>query len=331
MPRAVSTCAPRAARALAAASLLLVLGAAEPQGQPLPERVDCALPAMVDSLRGALQQGSPALRRYMQLHIKEAALSFPAGELRALFAAERDPAMLEALGAALATKASHSEDLSLVDPILDRARSEADPRLRAASLAGMRGTASVEVLQKKGGVSYEDFIRDPSPEVRTAAVDNLLHENDKVHFGHDRGVSEAAIKAAAASPDPATAARLLTGTSMEQVGPEAVQTLVSQLASRSPELRAAAAKALGGVPAASADTAQRALVSRYPAESEHAVRAAILEGLVHLRLSGAAPTLQSLRSVDPTLALEIDAWLKVLAMHLQEWTLILREKQRLAP
>jgi len=318
------------ARALAAVSLLLLVGAGEPGGNP-PEKVPCSLPVMVDDLRAALKEGSPALRKYMKVLLKEAALTMPVGELQQAFANERDPEVLEALGAALATRASNSQDFTVVEPILDRARSDADPALRAGSLRGMRATGSVEIMEKSGRVSYEDFVRDPAPEVQSAAVENLIQEDAKVYFGHDRRVSEMAVKAAAACPDPALAAQLLAQTSMEQVGPEATRTLVEKLGSESPELRAAAARALGGVPAAQADTARRALVERYRTEGEQAVRAAILEGIVHLGLGGSRPTLESLRSVDPALAPEIDAWLKVLAMNLQEWSIILREKQRLAP
>jgi hypothetical protein len=166
--------------------------------------------------------------------------------------------------------------------------------------------------------------------VRAAAVDNLIFESAEVYFGHERAVSEAAVKAAAESRDPALAAKLLAETSMEQVGSRAVGTLVEKLASDSTELRAAAARALGGVPGAEAETATRALVERYRIEVERVVRAAILEGLVRLGLGGARPTLESLRSVDPALAPEIDAWLRVLAMNLQEWSIVLREKQRIS-
>jgi hypothetical protein len=316
-------------RALAVASFLLLLGAGEPGGKPAPEAAPCSLPAMVEDLRAALKDGSPALKKYMKLLLKEAALSMPADELRAAFAAERDPGVLEALGGALATRLSNTRDLALAEPILDRARTDGDPALRAAALRGLRGIGSVEVMEKAGRVSYEDFVRDPSPEVRAAAAENLIHESAKVYFGHERSVSEAAVKTAAACPDPALAAKLLAETSMEQVGPEAVRTLVEKLGADNAELRAAAAKALGDVPAAQAEMAKRALVERYRVESAGGVRAAILEGIVHLGLAGARPTLEALRGVDAALAPEIDLWLKVLAMNLQEWSLILREKQRL--
>lgn len=316
------------AHALAAVSLALLVGAAEP-GKPPPRAAPCSLPGMIDDLRSALVDGSPALRKYMKLLLKEAALSMPIGELRAAFTAERDPQVLEVLGAALAGRASRDQEIALNEPILDRARTDSNPALRAGALRGLRGTGSVEIMAKTGGGSYESFVRDPSPEVRAAAVDNLIQENAEVYFGHDGAVSEAAVKAAAACPDPALAAKLLATMSMEKAGPEAVRTLIEKLGSESAELRAAAARALGGASGEQASAATRALLERYRVETEHSVRAAILEGTVHLGLGGARATLESLRGVDPALAPEIDAWLKVLGMSLQEWTIILREKQRL--
>jgi HEAT repeat protein len=315
-------------RALAAVSLVLLVGAGEPAVQ-VPRTAPCSLPQMIDDLRAAMHDGSPALQRYLKVLLKEAALSMPLEELRAAFEAERDPKVLEALGVALATRASNVTDPKLVAPILDRARRDSDPALRAAALGGLRGVGSVEMMEKNQSPSYAQFMRDPAPEVREAVVENLVHEDSKVYFGHARAVSEAAVQAAAACPDPDLAAKLLTSTSMEQVGPEAVGTLIEKLAHENPELRAAAARALGGVSAAQAPAASRALVERYRSETERDVRVAILEGLVHLGLAGARPTLEALRSIDPTLAPEIDAWLRVLAMNLQEWSILLREKQRI--
>jgi hypothetical protein len=321
--------APRLVAALAlAAAIGLLAGASDPPGA-MPEREPCSLPVMVDDLRAALQGGSPALQKYLRYLLKEGALRLPPDELRAAFAAERDPRVAEALGAALAARASNAADPAIVAPVVERARRDPDPALRAAALRGLRGIGSVEAMAATRGGTYEDFARDPSPEVRLAAADNLLHEGAEVYFGHEGAVSDAAVRAAAALPDPALAAKLLAGTSMENAGADAVAALVEKLSSDDAGLRAAAAKALGGVSAASAGKATRALVERYRIETEREVRTALLEGVAHLGLGGAAPTLESLRAVDPALAPEIDAWLKVLAMNLQEWSIIVRERQRL--
>jgi HEAT repeat protein len=323
----------RAAHALLGAAVLAaaVSGAHSQPAASRLERAPCSLAVMLDDLRGALQDGSPALQTYLEMILKEGALRLPLEELRAAFAAERDPRMLEALGVALATKASNAGDPAIVGTVLERARADGDPALRAAALRGLRGTGSVEMMAKARGPSYSDFVRDPAPEVRAAAVDNLIHEDAQVYFGHEGPVSDAAVAAAsaAATGDPALAARLLSEASMEQAGPGSVATLIEQLGSADAQLRAAAARALGGVGGAHAEAARSALVQRYGADTERAVRMAILEGLVQLGLGGARPTLESLRTVDPSLTAEVDAWLRVLSLNLQEWSIILREKQRL--
>jgi hypothetical protein len=308
--------------------LVLLVGISRPEAQPA-QRAPCSLAVLLDGLRAAVKDGSPALQNYMKALLKESALRLSIPELRAAFAAERDPKVVEALGVALATRASNGGEPAIIEPILQRARGDADAVLRAAALRGLKGVGSVEMMEKVGRVSYADFVRDPAPEVRAAAADNLIFESAEVYFGHERPVSEAAVKAAAESRDPVLAARLLAETSMEQVGSRAVGTLIEKLASDATELRAAAARALGGVSAAEAEGATRALLERYRIEVERSVRAAILEGLVRLGLSSAQPTLESLRNIDPALAPEIDAWLRVLAMNLQEWSIVLREKQRL--
>jgi hypothetical protein len=318
------------ASTLAGISLLVLLvGISRPEAQPA-RRAPCSLAVLIDGLRAAMKDGSPALQSYMKALLKESALRLSIPELHAAFAAERDPKVVEALGVALATRASNVGEPAIIEPLLQRARGDADAVLRAAALRGLKGVGSVEMMEKVGRGSYADFVRDPAPEVRAAAADNLIFESAEVYFGHERAVSEAAVKAAAASRDPVLAAKLLAGMSMEQVGSRTVGTLVEKLASGATELRAAAARALGGVPGAEAERATRALVERYRIEVERGVRAAILEGLVQLGLGGARPTLESLRNIDPALAPEIDAWLRVLAMNLQEWSIVLREKQRIS-
>jgi hypothetical protein len=67
----------------------------------------------------------------------------------------------------------------------------------------------------------------------------------------------------------------------------------------------------------------------YRDERDPAVRKALLRSIAELGFAGAIPELQKLRSVDPSLTAEVDAWIRVLSLNLQEWSLILREKQRL--
>jgi HEAT repeat protein len=245
-------------------------------------------------------------------------------------AQERDPDTLEALGAALVGKAGFDDNPGLLQPLLARAQGDGDPGLRAAAVRGLRGTGSVDYMAKNGGVvTYEQLIRDSAPEVRQAVVDNLVHESAKVYFGHDRTVSETAVATALAAKDPAVAAKLLSEVSMEQVGHETVERLRGELRSEDPALRAAAATALGGVPGAEAGGTRDALVKLYRDEKDPAVRKAALQGIVRLGMGSSLSTLESLRGVAPALDPEIDAWKSALERNLQEWHLLLREKERI--
>lgn len=324
----------RMGRTLRTALLLAGLGlpaTALAEGNPPPvKRVACTMEGMLEDAREGLKSGSPAYQRYVKQRLKEAALAMSPDALRAAVAQERDPAVLEAVGAALATKASNAESPELVQALLSRASQDADPSLRAAALKALRGTPSVEWMGKNGDVvTYEQLIRDSSPEVRQAVVDNLVAESSKVFYGHDKGVSEKAVAVAATTEDPALAAKLLGEVSMEQVGPEAVAKLSQHLRSEDAGLRAAAAKALGGVPGLSAEGARSSLVELYRGDKDPGVRKAALEGLARLGQSGARPLLESLRGVDPAMDPEIDAWVTAMKLNLQEWHLLLREKQRL--
>jgi hypothetical protein len=91
----------------------------------------------------------------------------------------------------------------------------------------------------------------------------------------------------------------------------------------------AAATALGGVPAAEMARARESLTGMYRGEEDRAVRQAILQSIARLGFARAVPELQRLRGVDPSLTPEIDAWIRALNVNYQDWSLILREKQRL--
>jgi hypothetical protein len=316
---------------LAAATCCLLPARAQAQDGAVPLRkISCSFSGMVQELRGAMKTGSPAYRKYVLEQLKMAAKALPAEELLALVSREREPDVLEALGAALVSKAGFVEDPTLVQPLLQRALSDSDPNLRAAAVKGLRATGSVDLMARNGNVvTYEQLIRDSSPTVREAVVGNLVDENAKVYFGHDRAVSETAVSTALASPDPELAAKLLREVSMEQVGSETVRTLTGQLRTENPTLRAASATALGGVPGAESAGATRSLLELYRGEKDPAVRKAVLQSLVRLGMSGARPTLQSLRGVAPGMDPEIDAWLAALNLDLQEWHLLLREKERI--
>ena len=313
--------------ALVVAARVLVGPPAEAQpARPAPK---CSVSAMLEDLRAAQRHGSPSLQRYMRELFKESSLALPFDELKQAFEVERAPVVLEVLGAALAARSMRAPNPAFLQPVLERARNDADPAVRAAAVRSLRGTGSVEAMERLRDPGYAQLMRDASPEVRAAVVDNLIHEADKVYFGRDRAVAELAVKAAASSPEPELAARLLSQVSMEPVGPAAMAQLVKLLGSEHEPVRAAAARALGGVDRPEVAGVQTALVERYRRDSSPEVRRAVLEALVHLQLEGALPVLASLRGVDPAMDGELEAWRTVLGLGLQEWDLVLREKRRL--
>lgn len=300
-------------------------------GAPVPVQVKtCSLADMIDGLRQALRHGSPALRRYARELLKESSIAIDPDALRTALMRENDPQLVEALGAALAARTARTRELALIKPQLDRAVQDSDPAVRAAAVRSLRGIGSVEAMREARGPGYERLIVDPAPEVRKAVVENLLEESAKVYFGHDQAVSQKAVQVAAASPDPALAARLLREISTEQVDHGTVQELTRMLTAGAPEVRAAAALALGGVSSAESAAARAALLACYDKDGDAVVRRAVLEALAHLGMSSALPLLESLRGVDAAMGTEIDLWRAALQSGLQEWTLIQRERQHLA-
>jgi hypothetical protein len=309
--------------------LAFALAPAQAQDAPAPEAEEiagsCPVDWMVDAARAGFATGSPAYRTYVRALLKEAAPTVPLDELIRAVADERDPALLEALGAALATRASYEEKPELVQALLDRSVTDGDPALRAAAVRALRATGSVETMAALGdGVTYADLARDPAPEVRAAVADNLVAENRDVYGGRDARVAAAAADVAAVSPDPVMAGRVLAEISMEQATADTVAVVARSLGAEAVELRAGAALALGSAPPTT--RTRDALVEQYRRESAPAVRRAILQGIARLGQSSAIPTLRALRGVAPALDVEIDTWIDVLGLGLQEWHLILREK-----
>lgn len=320
-------------------------GSAAPAGvgnaaRPVPSQpATCSLSQQLQSLRVALHRGSPALKRYLRRQLREQAHAVPESELRAALQHESEPEMIEELSGALSARMARLSQPSALRAPLQRAQLDADPAARAAALRGLRGTGSVDAMAGLG-FDYVQFARDSAPAVRQAVVGNLLAESAEVFHGHDRAVSEKAIAVALAmrtgpAADPGQAAQLLSKISTESVSHSAVAELLSLLdapLSDSPaELRAAVVMALGGVPASEAAVVREALLSHYRRDKDYEVRRAVLEALCHLFMAAAVPMLDGLRSVDSSLGPEIQAWQRALASGLQEWSLVLREKQRLAP
>lgn len=330
-------------RVILAALLLcapLSLGQAEPGSNQslLPKKltqVQCSLPVQLEALRSGLRRGSPTLRKFLRRQLRELATSIPEAELRAAFERESDPTMIEELSGALAARMARLNEPEALRGPLFRATSDPNPEARAAAVRGLRGTAAVEGMSKIGQNMYERLIRDPSPAVREAVASNLLTESAEIYFGHDRAVSEKAIAAALSArsgpnADPGQARRILSEISTEAVGHETVEALLSLLAGSLDQadvgLRAAAVTALSGVPSSEAAAVVSRLLEHYRKDAAKEVRTAILEALVRLTMTGAQPHLESLRSVDPSLDGEIDAWLRALRSGFQEWSLLRREK-----
>jgi hypothetical protein len=141
-------------------------------------------------------------------------------------------------------------------------------------------------------------------------------------------VAEKAVALAQEVTDPKVQAGLLTATSIEAARAPAVATVRGLLEkAESPEVRAAAARALGTVRASEAASTMKALAAHYAVEQERTVRGALLEGIAHLGLGGAVPVLQQLREMDPSMRDEVDGWLALLASNPQTWTLLMQDKQ----
>jgi HEAT repeat protein len=235
--------------------------------------------------------------------------------------------MAEHLAAALVARTERGLEPEAMQAVAQRALADRDPALRAATIRALRRTGALE----RTGDLYERLVRDPSPEVRKEAATNLVEDNLEVYGGRDGPAANAAVAAAAAaaSSDPKVTAQVLSQLMTGEISSESVSKIQQLLGHSSAEVRAAASTALGGVPAAEMASARESLLGMYRGERDTGVRKAILESIARLGFSGAVPELHRLRGIDPSLAPEIDAWTRVLNMNLQEWSLILREKQRL--
>ncbi|WP_338865200.1 HEAT repeat domain-containing protein [Myxococcus stipitatus] len=299
----------------------LVAFAEHPSLQP----ETCSVEGLMDSIRRGLQSKSPAYRRYLRELLKESAVTLPEEQLRAAFERETEPLMVEHLAAALAAKTDRGESPSTMQVVAKRALDDADPAVRAAATRALRRTSAEEHT----GDMYSRLVRDASPEVRMEAATNLIEDNRYVYAGYHGPASDTAVAAAAASSDAKVTARILGNISTAAISPESASTLHSLLGNESAEVRAGAATAMGGVPATEMAKARQTLGAMYRSETDVNVRTAILQSIARLGFASAVPELQSLRQVDTRLVPEVDAWIRALSTGLQEWSLLLREKQRL--
>jgi hypothetical protein len=318
----------RALLVLALCSLLPTRAAAQvasPGAAPALEAESCSVQGLMDQIRRGLGSKSQAYRNYLRTLLREAAVTLPDAELRAAFERETDPAMAEHLAAAMVARSEREADRGAMQVVARRALEDRDPAIRSATVRAMRRTGAIE----KTGDMYERLVRDSSPEVRMEAATNLVEDNQFVYAGQYGPATDAAVAAAAASTDPKVTAKILGNLSTEKISADSASRLKGLLSSGDAEVRQAAVTALGGVPAEQMASAREALISMYRGERDPGVRKALVRSIAQLGFSGAVPELRRLRGIDPGMAPEIDAWIRVLELGLQEWNLILREKQRL--
>ncbi|NMO17458.1 HEAT repeat domain-containing protein [Pyxidicoccus fallax] len=309
---------------LALCSFLPMPSLAASDPAPSLQAETCSVEGLMDGIRRGLGSKSEAYRKYLRTLLRESAVTLPDAELRAAFERETDPVMLEHLAAALVARTERGADPEAMGVVARRILGERDASLRVASLRALRRTSGTE----NTGDLYERLVRDASPEVREAAATNLIEDNLHVYSGHHGPAADRAVAAAAASSDPKVTARILDSVSTEHISAESADRIKSLLRSDDASVRAAAVNALGGVPSEQMAGARETLLAMYRDEPDTGVRKMLLQSIAQLGFAGAIPDLQRLRNVDPALAPEVDAWTRVLGMGLQEWSLILREKQR---
>ncbi|HEX8825850.1 MAG TPA: HEAT repeat domain-containing protein [Archangium sp.] len=311
--------------ALTLCPLLPTAAAAQVAPGPALQGERCSVEGLMDSIRRGLQSKSEAYKKYQRTLLREAAVTLPDNELRAAFERETDPVMAEHLAAALVARTERGADPEAIKAVAKRAVEERDPAVRAATVRSMRRTSALE----NTGDMYEQLVRDASPEVRQEAATNIIEDIQNVYAGFHGPASDAAVKAAAASTDPKVTAKILGSMDTQKISAESAGSIQSLLRSDDAEVRKSAALALGGVPAEQMASARQSVLAMYRDETDVGVRKALLQSIAQLGFLGAVPELQRLRSIDPRLAPEVDTWIRVLNMDLQEWNLILREKQRL--
>jgi hypothetical protein len=285
----------------------------------------CSVEGLMDSIRRGLHSKSEAYKLYLRTLLRESAVNLPLEQLQGAFEREYDPVMVEHLAAALVARTERGLEPEAMQAVTKRALEDRDPGIRAATVRAMRRSGALE----RTGDMYERLVRDTSPEVRMEAASNLVEDNLHVYGGHHGPAADTAVAAAAAASDPKVTARIVSQLMTGDISTGSARKLEQLLRSDSAEVRAAASTALGGVPVAEMASARQSLVGMYRGESDPGVRKAILQSIARLGFSGAVPELQRLRGVDPSLAPEIDTWIRALQMNHQDWSLILREKQRL--
>jgi hypothetical protein len=295
-----------------------------PDAEPM-KVVPCELSTLLDEYRKG--RASPAYRRYVREQLRGLVESLPEETLWSRLLSERDPEVLAVVAEAWVLRYVLNGKPAVLERLVNHVGEEQDPALRATLVRALvhTGEPSTELLGTrvlKGRDVYGDWVKDPAPAVRAAVVENFREEASR-NFGRFRGVAEKAVSLATMAEDPATAAGLLTSTSIEAVGAASVAQVRKLLqSSEHPEVRAAAAQALGTSPVTQLAESLEALAAHYATETDPGVRSALLEAISRLGLSRAVPVLQRLRDVDPAMQAQVDGWLALLAERPQTWDLL---------
>ncbi len=295
-----------------------------PDAEPM-KAVPCELSTLLDEYRKG--RASPAYRSYVREQLRGLVESLPEETLWSRLLSERDPELLAVVAEAWVLRYSAGGKPAVLERLVNHLGEERDPALRATLVRSLAhtGEPSTELLGArvlKGRDVYRDWVKDPAPAVRAAVVENFREEAAR-NSGRFRGVAEKAVSLAAVAEDPTTAAGLLTSTSIEAAGGASVaQVRKLLMSSEHPEVRAAAALALGTSPVSQLSESMEALAARYAVETDAGVRGALLEAISRLGLSQAVPVLQRLRDVEPAMQAQVDGWLALLAERPQTWDLL---------
>jgi hypothetical protein len=299
--------------------------------EPLPQ-VPCELSTLLDEYRKG--KASPAYRRYVREQLRGLVESLPEEVLWSRLLDEKDPELLDVVAEAWVLRYTVSGKAAVLERLVDHLGQERNPALRATLVRALAhtGEPSTQLLGQqvlKERDVYREWAKDASPEVRRAVVENFREEAAR-NFGRYRGVSERAVALAVETQaqDPATAAGLLSASSIEAAGGEAVAKVRGLLqSSEHTEVRAAAARALGTSPVSELSDSMEVLAQRYTAEKDSRVRGALLEAITRLGMGSAVPVLQRLRGVDASMQAEVDGWLALLAERPQTWDLLDKARQ----
>ncbi|WP_255217478.1 HEAT repeat domain-containing protein [Myxococcus sp. AM010] len=292
--------------------------------QPLKE-VPCEFTALLAEYRQG--HASPAYRRYVREQLRGLVESLSEDVHWRHLSQEQDADVLALLSDTWVLRYALEGQARILERLVDRVRETPDARLRAVLIRSLQQTGEpstqllgIQVL--KGRDVYRDWVTDAAPEVRAAAVENFREEAAR-DAGRYRVVAERAVSLATVADDSATAAGLLGASSIEAVrGPAVAQVRTLLQSAQSPDVRAAAARALATSPVAELSASLDALAARYSAEPDASVREALLESISRLGLSRAVPVLERLRDTSAAARDEVAPWLTLLAEQPQRWEVL---------